>query len=376
MVAQTDLSDWLLRLYASTGSRVEFTDFLGQLSRRLGGHIAGLHAEELDRRRGVVSVTVGVTESEFRELQQGYADYRAENLWMLLGAPALMRDGYADSANVCEHRVIARTDYYRKVLAPKDIDHSIAVLLEQAPDGRHAVLTINRAGARRPFRPEHHQFLEAMLPHLRQAFGLLRQHEATVYSEVDAAIAWLPAHAVALVLDADLIVLAATDAARANVDRGAAPYTFSGNRLRFRDQKVQALVARSVLAACGTGVTNDRVVAAGPGGSHWLVSVVPCPGRLTLDAARSRPLALLVMQDSSGLPPDGLQRLTDLLHWTPSEARLGISLRQTRDLAASAQALSISWHTARSQLKSMLQKSGCHKQTQLMRLIDLCLDAH
>lgn len=376
MVAQTELSDWLVRLYASTGSRGQFTDFLGQLSRRLGGHIAGLHAEELDRRRGVVSVTVGVTESEFRELQQGYADYRAENLWMLLGAPALMRDGYADSANVCEHRVIARTDYFRKVLAPKDIDHSLAVLLEHAPDGRHAVLTINRAGARRPFRPEHHQFLESMLPHLRQAFGLLRQQEALRCTAVDAALSWLPTHVVALVLDADLTVHAATDAIRASIDGGAAPCMISRNRLRFHDRQVQALVARSVLAACGTGVTNDRVVATGPSGSHWLVSVVPCPSRLLIGSARSRSLALLVLQDSGGLPADATQRLADLLHWTPSEARLGVSLRQTRDLAISAQALSISWHTARSQLKSMFQKSSCHKQTQLLRLIDLCLDAH
>lgn len=376
MIAPTDLSDWIVRLYGATGSRGQFTDFLGQLSRRLGSHIAGLHAEELDRRRGVVSVTVGVTEGEFRELQQGYADYRAENLWMLLGAPALLRDGYADSAHVCEHGLIARTDYYRKVLAPKDIDHSLAVLLEQARDGRHAVLTINRAGARRPFRPEHHQFIELMLPHLRQAFRLLRQQEVPRNREAEAALGWLPAHAVALVVDAELTVHAATDAAHACMDGGSSPCSLVGSHLRFQEPQVQTRVARCVQAACGTGMANDRVVATGPSGDHWLISVVPCPGRLLIGNAGARSMALLVLLGSAALPASALQRLADLLHWTPSEARLGVSLRQTRDLADSARALGISWHTARSQIKSMLQKSGCHKQTQLLRLIDLCLDAH
>jgi DNA-binding CsgD family transcriptional regulator len=31
-------------------------------------------------------------------------------------------------------------------------------------------------------------------------------------------------------------------------------------------------------------------------------------------------------------------------------------------------------HTARSQIKALMQKTGVHKQTELLRLIDLCLD--
>ena len=63
-----------------------------------------------------------------------------------------------------------------------------------------------------------------------------------------------------------------------------------------------------------------------------------------------------------------------MLKLTVAEAKLALALRIERDLQAAAVQVEVSWHTARTQIKSVMQKTGTHKQTELLRLIDLCLD--
>jgi DNA-binding CsgD family transcriptional regulator len=61
-----------------------------------------------------------------------------------------------------------------------------------------------------------------------------------------------------------------------------------------------------------------------------------------------------------------LQRLYGL---SPAEGRLAALLFQGRRLEEAAEELGISLHTARNQLKSIFQRTGSRRQSDLMRLL-------
>lgn len=82
----------------------------------------------------------------------------------------------------------------------------------------------------------------------------------------------------------------------------------------------------------------------------------------------------MILRPEASFVPDAHARLVSMLKLTVSEAKLALALRLERDLEAAAAQVEISWHTARTQIKSLMLKTGTHKQTELLRLIDLCLD--
>ncbi len=92
-------------------------------------------------------------------------------------------------------------------------------------------------------------------------------------------------------------------------------------------------------------------------------------------AVSNRRCAILVLRSDRFAGHDGQQRLVQMLHLSSAEAALALAMRSTRDLGLAAVQVGVSWHTARSQIKSIMQKTQTHKQTELLRLIDLCVDA-
>jgi DNA-binding CsgD family transcriptional regulator len=72
----------------------------------------------------------------------------------------------------------------------------------------------------------------------------------------------------------------------------------------------------------------------------------------------------LVMDKGRGIPQaDSLENRFDL---TPAQARLVVHLVAGASLRSSAKALGISYETARSYLKSAFQKTGTHRQPELV----------
>ena len=71
---------------------------------------------------------------------------------------------------------------------------------------------------------------------------------------------------------------------------------------------------------------------------------------------------------------DALRRLANLLRLTAAESRPVPALSTTRDVRFAADQCGITWHTARTQIESIMANAGVSKQAKLLRLMDLCLD--
>jgi len=83
----------------------------------------------------------------------------------------------------------------------------------------------------------------------------------------------------------------------------------------------------------------------------------------------SRPVAILFFSFPDKVEPPSRQLIKDFFQLTPSEARLAFGLAEGKQLDQCAEETSIRISTARSCLKSINSKMGCHTQHQLVKKI-------
>jgi DNA-binding CsgD family transcriptional regulator len=83
---------------------------------------------------------------------------------------------------------------------------------------------------------------------------------------------------------------------------------------------------------------------------------------------------MVVAVQKRGVPQeDFLEKRFDL---TPAQARLVVHLVQGTSLKSSAEALGVKYETARTYLKSVFQKTGTHRQPQLVLAVVHAISHH
>ncbi len=92
--------------------------------------------------------------------------------------------------------------------------------------------------------------------------------------------------------------------------------------------------------------------------------------RSSLGSAAPRDAAAIVFlhdpEQAAARPSETLRALFEL---TPAEARLALAMLDGNSLAEAAEAHRVSRETVRSQMKSVLQKTGARRQSELTRLL-------
>jgi DNA-binding CsgD family transcriptional regulator len=81
-----------------------------------------------------------------------------------------------------------------------------------------------------------------------------------------------------------------------------------------------------------------------------------------------RTVAMVILRPAAATAPSATA-IRDSLRLSVAEARLVWELFERGQLEEVAATLGISVHTARSQLKSVFAKTGCHNQAQLIRRV-------
>jgi DNA-binding CsgD family transcriptional regulator/PAS domain-containing protein len=129
------------------------------------------------------------------------------------------------------------------------------------------------------------------------------------------------------------------------------------------------------LIAGATGEKNDLVSL--PGGAMKIVrplartslqvAVVPAPERYR--PAESGSCALVFVSDPSSRPRPRAALMRALYGLTPAEARLADLLLEGLEVREAAERVGTTLETARFHLKRVLAKTGCRRQTELMRLM-------
>lgn len=257
---------------------------------------------------------------------------------------------------------LASDPIYRDFFRPRGLGWSAGTGLRM-PTGDNIVVSVERELERGPIERQHVEQLNAFRPHLaRSAFvsarlGLQRAKGAT---EALTALQ-LPA----LLIDEKGVVVEANPMSEDLPD-----FVKFGaqNRLVLSDKRAGEMLA-GALEALGTGgpAPHSFPVRDADGKPALVAHVVPIRRSAHDIFASSYAIVLLTPLGGARAPSAELMR--SLFDLTASEARIATGLATGQSLAEIAAAGSVTIETARSYLRRVLEKTGCHRQGELVALM-------
>ena len=271
--------------------------------------------------------------------------------------------------------ILRRTRFYREYMRPQGKRYIVGgTLLREA--GVLAILGLQRQEGTERFTAEHERSLDRLAGHLQRALRLhlrcaeLQATVRTLSSLLDA----LPTAVFAI--DQWGCVRLANAPAEKFVATGETFY-IAGGKLRARDRRCDRILRREIAACTGEGSRANRR----PGDLSSLpappsreeptgILIVPWTDPVENDVGSARRLRALVLIGSrSGTRSTLTQLVADMFELKPSEARLALALAECGTLESASEYIGIRYETAREYLKSIFQKTGCHRQAELVQRV-------
>jgi len=189
--------------------------------------------------------------------------------------------------------------------------------------------------------------LEAQLQRACAALDSLRQGLAVVDSS-------------ARIAHVNAAALSAVSAGLCRIEQG---------QLGFGPPEVQARFMQLLAGACaGPGPARGGALLLRHALATLTVSVLPLRAGHALAQARDD-LALVVLVDPAAQDDDDQRVLAELLSLSRSETRLALMLAAGQTVQEFAAVQQCSLHTARTHLRNLMQKSGCHRQVEVVQLV-------
>lgn len=252
---------------------------------------------------------------------------------------------------------------YREFLWPAGLGWAAGTAM-QVPTGDSLILTVERDRARGPIEPGVIPHLDALRPHLARSALLsarLQLERARVASETLALLGLA-----ALVIDGGGKVVAANTLAETLGDRIR---WRARDRVSLKDAAADALLQQAVSQIDADAGSAPRSFALRrtetlPG---VVAHVVPIRGTARDLFVRCAAILVLMPVTMPQAPPVELvQSLFDL---TPAEARVARNLVAGETVDEIAAQGGVSSHTVRTQVRGILGKTGCRRQTDAVALL-------
>lgn len=300
---------------------------------------------------------------EFDEVVVTHAQRYPENL-RTARLVAAQYAGFVHDRDVMSQDEIDREPVYRDYLIPKGYGSGVATAIF-SPSGDNIIVHAEYDHTRGPERREVLAELDQLRPHFARAallssrLGLERAHAMTEAL----AILGLPC----AVLRASGRVYAANTAFEALIpdlvqDRSDRVYLADTEADQLLDDAL-----RRISLHLSAGSVNSIPVAGGDGKLPHIVHLLPIRGTAHDVFTQATSLLVVTPVDRAKVPTAGvLQGLFDL---TPAEARVARGIGEAQSIDGIAKSLGISRETVRSQLKSVLSKTGAGRQVELVRLL-------
>ncbi len=347
--ATSGVGDLIAAAYEAGFDPSRWSAFLAQFESFVAGHGTGLFIID---RRSTVAASMTTTLSPARE--RSYREhYHSRNPWLGdQGCSFLLANEAGVGESVLSSSDLKRTEFYQDWLRPHGILHCMGAVVSRSAS-LFVLLTSLREAARGPFTHREVRLLTRLRPHLLRAVEAQRRSAADLQAR-DANVAALDR------LPYGWIV--ADAAAHAVYFNAVAKRMANRGDVDLRNPVLSGLIAR--VAKCGLG--QDLAYPRRAGRPLW-ISALPL-------APQSRPfssgtLVGIVISDPDQAPLTDPERIRRFWKLTPAESNLATELVRGLDVAAAAEQLGITRTTARNQLRSILSKTGTHRQSELLRLL-------
>jgi DNA-binding CsgD family transcriptional regulator len=314
---------------------------------------------------------VGIEPTWVRNFDALY--FAADNPWIRLTGqlhrPGVVRTNERLDRFLRQRGALYRSSYYNEWMRPQGFKYTIGNTL-LAEDGIVANVTLMRAPDMKTFGAAEVRAFELLSRHMTRALQMSIRLGRTEASATSTAVLDALPRAVAIV-GAQHQLLYANAAMEALLRRGDGLALRQGRLCATRAESQRLLAERIAAALSPTASSAAAPADAQPLRLHASsrgplgLTVIPLVGRVgqTLIA---RPTVLLMASDETTPPRQSVAAICQRHHLTATEGRLAELLARGRGLRDAAQAMGITYGTARGYLKTVFEKTGVHTQAQLV----------
>jgi len=362
---QPPLESIVSKLYDGVTSPEDWYAGLDALCHALGGsmfHLLRIDGHDLSLVESLASTGAPADKVLAYEEEYMRHDERVPVVWTAPAGRVLL------DHEVFDARAMLRNPTY-DLLDSMGLRHGMGFALH-VQDEFSDLIGLLRERADGPFSPRDKALCEQLMPHLQRAAGLRARmtHLAAQAALGHAALDGVQ-RGVAVV-DVHGRIRYANPALAAHLARHRACRVRHG-RLRFASARDQARFERLLAQACGRpgAVASAGAMRVDGAAVRLGVSVLPLRAGHPLHARHPHPLALVVVADPEAGALANAQLLAQALDLTPTEARLAQMLAAGCTVNEFAAVQGCTQHTARTHLKNLLRKSGCHRQVEVVRLV-------
>lgn len=276
---------------------------------------------------------------------------------------------YLDRRDMGEH-AMRRSAFYQEYMAQYEMS-SIACNRLLSFDSEEAYLSLLRSPGQSHLTMEDLDVFKQFLPHVQRAVRLRMHMQRLTRRAGLASIVLDQIHLALLVLDEQGRILLAN--AKAETLMSNHPQLLpvrsgilqpTGLCLGQFSQWLQSACGRQ-----GAATANGTLLETSQGQPELQLLVLPLPEQLQALNSWDRPLALVVMNQTS--QPHGAQHalVRQIYGLTPAEARLAMVLCNGDTPAEASQRLGVSVGTIRVQIQSIFAKTGTNRQADLIRTL-------
>ncbi len=271
--------------------------------------------------------------------------------------------GFLTDSDVYSADELRKDTNYAEFLRPRGLGHTAATAIA-LPTGDTGIICLERAEGRGPVEPDVIRQLDELRPHLaRSAFMAtrLQLERARIAGETFALIGLS-----ALVLDESGRVVSANDPTKA-LDRYL--WWRSNDRVALLDAAADSLLRQAIVTLNNSiaAATRSFAMRGGADDAPMIANLVPVRG-----AARDifvRCAAVLVLTPVGAPRAPAVELVQSLFDLTPAEARVARSLVSGRTIEEIAADQSVSRNTVRTQLRGVMEKTGCNRQAEIVALL-------
>jgi DNA-binding CsgD family transcriptional regulator len=270
--------------------------------------------------------------------------------------------GFVTDADLFTDEEIDRDPFYTEFLRPRGYGWMVGNVFE-APTGELIAISAERRLDRGPVEPRYVAVLDRLRPHYARATMLAArlglERAAAMANMLD--LIRLPA----AVLKESGALFAANESFGRLI-----PSIFEDRRVRLvaKDEKVDGLIAAALASwKCRARTVQSIPLRATTDSAPMVVHLVPVCGVARDIFARGVTIVVVTPISRRDAPQASvLQGLFDL---TPGEARVAKGLAEALSPDAIALHLGLSRETVRTRVKSILSKTGLHRQSELANLL-------
>ena len=353
-------------IYEAATNPSRWPDAFADIVRLFDGHSGLLFSHQATPEQQGMWVPYQCAEEGLRR----YAErYHAFDIWMQRGHElgVFVPGNAVTGDDLLPRKEFLASVFYREHLALYDIHDVCAGVLHDGsePDIPIVHVAIYRPHAMPLFGETEKALLAALIPHLREAtrtgfrFAALERRAGIMQFAVETISPAL------VLLEAQGRVVFTNGQAQAILAANDGLEVVAG-RLVVEDSKqtkLDALLTASVLKERTLGITRPS----GKPDIRLIRVPLPIEGAIPPDARR--PTIALMIHDPAGLDTLDLEGFAKTHGLTPAEARVIKLLLEHTSLPPVARELGVTINTARSQLRSILGKTGTRRQAELVRML-------